>query len=106
MLRRTTARRASIFGHGSDFARGAAEDWFGRQRSGNTWRGAVTSLVLCLLGIGVVNQFTRGNLMGRAEYESDIVMSFSRTKVPLPDTYGFVDAESAEGQTKPPQRRK
>jgi hypothetical protein len=97
---------ASILGRGSTVAQGAAQDWFGKRRSANTWRGAFASLVLCLIGIGVVNQFTRGNVMGRAEYENEIVMLLQRTKVPLPDTYGFVDAESEEGQTSPPPRRK
>ncbi|KAL7701695.1 hypothetical protein N2W54_007261 [Lotmaria passim] len=106
MLRRTPVRRASIFGSGSVFARGAAEDWFGKQRTGDTWRGAFTSLILCLCGIGVVNQFTRGNVMGRAEYENEIVMAFPRTTVPPPDTNGFVDAESEEGRERPERRRR
>ncbi|KPI87314.1 hypothetical protein ABL78_3597 [Leptomonas seymouri] len=106
MFRRTAARHASIFGQGSAFARGAAGDWFGRQTTSETWRGSVASLVLCIAGIGVVNQFVRGNVMGRAEYKSDIVMPIQRRKVPLPDTYGFVDAGSEEGQTTPPPGRK
>lgn len=106
MLCKTCLQRASIFGQGSANAQGAAQDWFGKQGSNSTWRGAITSLVLCLLGIGVVNQFTRGNVMGRAEYENEIAMPFQRTRVPPPDTYGFVDAESEEGQVRSPPRRK
>ncbi|KAG5502788.1 hypothetical protein JKF63_04556 [Porcisia hertigi] len=89
--------RGSIFHH-----QGAASDWFGRTSSAATWRGAFISFALCLSGIAVINQFCRGNPMGRCEYENEIVMQLPRTRVPQPDTYGFVDAESEEGKQSPP----
>ncbi|KAK7200397.1 hypothetical protein NESM_000093800 [Novymonas esmeraldas] len=96
-MRCSAVRRQSVFQ-----SRGAAGDWFGRQSSAATWRGALTSFVACMCGIAVVNQFCRGNPMGRCEYESDIVMALPRTKVPPPDTSGFVDATSASGRDAPP----
>ncbi|KAG5476924.1 hypothetical protein LSCM1_05257 [Leishmania martiniquensis] len=93
-------RRSSVL-HGQ----GAADDWFSRNTSRGTLRGTFTSLALCLCGIAVINQFCRGNPMGRCEYESEIVMPLQRTRVPPPDTYGFVDAESdARGQKRSPVR--
>lgn len=96
-MHRSFVRRGSIF-----HSRGAADEWFGRATSATTWRSAFTSFAFCLLGIAVINQFCRGNPMGRCEYENEIVMPLQRTRVPPPDTYGFVDAESEEGRQKPP----
>ncbi|CAG9575069.1 hypothetical_protein [Leishmania major strain Friedlin] len=96
-MHRSFVRCSSIF-----HSKGAADEWFGRTTSATTWRGAFTSFALCLLGIAVINQFCRGNPMGRCEYENEIVMPLQRTWLPPPDTHGFVDAESEEGRQKPP----
>ncbi|CAJ1009121.1 hypothetical protein NXY56_003522 [Leishmania guyanensis] len=93
----SSVRYGSIF-----HSQGAAGDWFGRTTSSTTWRGAFTSFALCLFGIAVINQFCRGNPMGRCEYENEIVMLLQRSRVPPPDTYGFVDAKSEEGRQRPP----
>lgn len=95
---RTVARCGSIF-----HSPGAAGEWFGSGQATPTWRGAITSFFVCLAGIAVVNQFCRGNVMGRCQYEDEIVMVVPRTKVPLPASHGFVDAASEESQTGPRQ---
>ncbi|KAG5503204.1 hypothetical protein GH5_04267 [Leishmania sp. Ghana 2012 LV757] len=96
-MRRSSVRCGSIF-----HSPGAADHWFSGTASTGTWRGAFTSFALCLCGIAIINQFCRGNPMGRCEYENEIVMPLQRTRVPPPDTYGFVDAESDAGGHKQP----
>ncbi|KEG14189.1 hypothetical protein DQ04_00581070 [Trypanosoma grayi] len=77
--------------------RGAASaTWFGGTSSSDSLMGTVKGLVGCLCGIGLVNLWCRGNLLGQVETESDVCIPLAtlRAHVPEPTNDGFVDGSS------------
>lgn len=98
MLSRTAARRAA--------PKGASGAWFGSGQRSDSWSGCLASFLAGLIGIGVINQFTRGNVLGDCTNQAEIVMPVRdhlpvRRAPPLPDTSGFAgDDEGAPAVAK------
>ncbi|CAD2217186.1 hypothetical protein AGDE_01212 [Angomonas deanei] len=78
--------------HRTRVARAASSTWFSSGPSGATLIGCTKSLIICLVGIGMINFVFRGNVMGVVQDEKEVIVPARHLlyKRENPAVYGFV----------------
>lgn len=70
----------------------AGKVWFGQEADHQTWGGTFKSIATTLIGVALINQLCRGNMLGYVDDSVDVYLPLSRpSSIDYPATYGFVD---------------